>query len=171
MIVILGGVSGTGKSTVGIILARRLGWVYEDSDALHSATEIAKMRSGVPLTDAERWPWLDSVAAWIDERIAAAESAVVACSVLKRSYRDFLRKDRPGVEIVMLEVDAAMLMVRLTARRGHFFPARLLASQLAALEPPAPGEPTLVIPVHGTPARTAEDIIDRLHLAPSSQLR
>jgi gluconokinase len=167
MIVILGGVSGSGKSTVGAIMARRLGWVYEDSDALHTATQIAKMAAGVPLTDADRWPWLHSVAAWIDQRIAAGESAVVACSALKRSYRDFLRQDRPAVEIVILEVDAALLMARLTARRGHFFPARLLASQLAALELPSPGEPTLVIPVHGPPARTADDVIDRLHLAPS----
>jgi gluconokinase len=166
MILILGGVSGSGKSTVGTILATRLGWVFEDSDALHSATEIAKMRAGEPLTDAERWPWLNSVAAWVDQRIAAGGSAVVACSVLKRSYRDFLRHDRPAVEIVILEVDPDVLAARLVSRRGHFFPVKLLASQLAALELPAPDEPTLVVPVHASPARTAKDIIDRLHLPP-----
>jgi gluconokinase len=166
MILILGGVSGSGKSTVGTILATRLGWAFEDSDALHSATEIAKMRSGVPLTDADRWPWLNTVAAWIDQRIAAGASAVVACSVLKRSYREFLRHDRPAVEIVFLDVDPDALTARLSSRRDHFFPAQLLASQLAALELPTPDEPALVVPVHGTPARTAKDIIDRLHLLP-----
>ena len=166
MILILGGVSGSGKSTVGTILATRLGWVFEDSDALHSAAEIAKMRSGVPLTDADRWPWLHSVAAWADQRIAAGESAVVACSALKRSYRDFLRDGRPSVEIVILDVDAGVLTARLRSRQGHFFPAQLLASQLAVLELPTPDEPALVVPVRGTPARMAKDIIDRLHLLP-----
>jgi gluconokinase len=167
MIVILAGVSGSGKSVVGMVLAARLGWVFEDSDALHTTTDIAKMRSGVPLTDADRWPWLHVVAAWIDRRIAAGGSAVIACSALKRSYRDFLRENRPAVEIVLLDVDQATLMTRLTARRGHFFPARLLQSQLADLELPSPAEPaTVVVPVTGTPAGTAKEIIGRLGLTP-----
>jgi gluconokinase len=166
MIVILAGVSGTGKSVVGTVLAARLGWVFEDTDLLHSAADIAKMRSGVPLTDADRWPWLRTVAAWIDQRIAAGESAVVACSVLKRSYRDFLREDRPAVEIVLLRMDEATLMARLTARRGHFFPARLLQSQLADLELPAPDERVLVVSPSGTAAATAQEIIIRLDLTP-----
>jgi gluconokinase len=165
MIVILAGVSGSGKSVVGTIMAARLGWVFEDSDALHSVAQIAKMRAGVPLTDADRWPWLAVVAAWIDQRIAVGGSAVIACSALKRSYRDFLRDNRPAVKIVLLQVDQATLMARLTARRGHFFPARLLQSQLAALEMPTPGEPaTVVIPVAATPADTANEVMDRLGL-------
>jgi len=167
MIVILAGVSGSGKTAVGTIMAARLGWAFEDSDALHSAADIAKMRSGVPLTDADRWPWLEAVAAWMDQRAAAGGSAVVACSALKRSYRDFLRRNRPAVEIVLLEVDRATLMARLTARRGHFFPARLLQSQLADLEPLTPAEPAaMVVPATGTPADTATEIIARLGLAP-----
>src|SRR5499425_2118994 len=100
-IVVLAGVAGSGKTAVGKVLAARLGWAFEDADALHSPAAIAKMRMGVPLTDANRWPWLKMVAAWLDERIAAGASAVVACSVLKRSYRAFLYRGRPAVRIVM----------------------------------------------------------------------
>jgi gluconokinase len=168
MIVILAGVSGSGKTVVGSVLAARLGWVFEDSDALHSAADIAKMRSGVPLTDTDRWPWLAAVAAWMDERIAAGESAVVACSALKRSYRSFLRNGRPTVRIVILQVDPATLAERLAARRGHFFPARLLASQLSDLQMPDHAERTVVVPATRSPARTADEIIRRLGLtAPS----
>jgi gluconokinase len=166
MIVILAGVSGTGKSVVGTVMAARLGWLFEDTDLLHSAADIAKMRSGVPLTDADRWPWLRAVAAWIDQRIAAGGSAVVACSALKRSYRDFLRENRPAVETVLLLMDEATLMARLTGRRGHFFPARLLQSQLADLELPAPDEHVLVVSPSGTAAATAQEIITRLNLTP-----
>jgi gluconokinase len=164
MIVVLGGVSGSGKSAVGTVLAARLGWAYEDSDALHSPAEIAKMHAGVPLTDADRWPWLAAVAAWMDERIHAGESAVIACSALKRSYRDYLYEGRPGVRIVLLSGDPATLAARLTARRGHFFPARLLQSQLADLELPGDAEPTLVVTVTRSPAEIADEIIRRLGL-------
>ena len=95
MIVILAGVAGSGKSTVGKILATRLGWPFEDSDLLHSTADIAKMVSGKPLTDADRWPWLDMVRGWMDQQIAAGKSGIMACSALKRSYRDYLRRDRP----------------------------------------------------------------------------
>ncbi len=168
MIVVLAGVSGSGKTAVGRIVAGRLGWVFEDSDALHSQEDVAKMRSGVPLTDADRWPWLDTVAAWIDQRIAAGQSGVMACSALKRSYRDFLYRGRPEVEIVILDVDRALLMARLTARRGHFFPARLLQSQLADLEMPTPAEHVIVVHAVGTLEQTAGQIIGRLGLAPGS---
>jgi gluconokinase len=164
MIVVLGGVSGSGKSAVGTVLAARLGWAYEDSDALHSPAEIAKMRSGVPLTDADRWPWLAAVAAWMDQRIGAGESAVVACSALKRSYRDYLYRDRPAVRIAILHGDPDMLAARLAARRGHFFPPRLLESQLADLEMPGDGEPTLLVAVTRAPAELADEIIRRLGL-------
>ena len=107
MIVILAGVAGSGKSTVGRILAVRMGWTFEDGDLLHSPADVAKMMSGVPLTDADRWPWLHAVTTWLDQEIAAGKSAVFACSALKRSYRDFLRQGRPDVRIVLLEVDQA----------------------------------------------------------------
>jgi gluconokinase len=167
MIVVMAGVSGSGKSVVGRLLATRLGWAFEDSDALHSASDIAKMHSGVPLSDADRWPWLDTVAAWIDQRIVADESAVVACSALKRSYRDFLREGRPELWIVMLVVDPAVLMMRLAARKGHFFPPKLLTSQLSDLEMPgAPERNYVLVPAAPTPAQTAERVIGRLQLAP-----
>ena len=166
MIVILAGVAGSGKSTVGRIVATRLGWTYEDSDILHSAADIAKMVSGVPLGDADRWPWLRTVATWMDQQIAAGASAVLACSALKRSYRDYLRRDRPSVEIVLLEVDQATLMARLTDRHGHFFPSKLLQSQLADLEMPDPDEHVLVVPAAGTPAQMAGKIIVGLGLSP-----
>jgi gluconokinase len=166
MILILAGVAGSGKSTVGRILATRLGWAYEDSDILHSAADIAKMVSGVPLTDADRWPWLNTVTTWMDQEIAAGGSAVLACSALKRSYRDYLRRGRPGVVIVLLDVDRATLMARLTDRHGHFFPSKLLQSQLADLEMPDPAEHVLVVPATGTPAQMAGKIIEELGLSP-----
>jgi gluconokinase len=168
MIVILAGVAGSGKSTVGRILAVRLGWLFEDSDLLHSSAEIAKMMSGVPLTDADRWPWLETVRAWMDQQIAAGKSGIMACSALKRSYRDYLRRDRPDVKIVLIDVDRATLTARLSGRHGHFFPKKLLQSQLADLEMPAPDEPVLVVPAVGTPAQMADKIIDGLGLAPSA---
>ena len=166
MIVVLGGVSGSGKSAVGAVLAARLGWAFADSDALHSPAEIAKMHAGVPLTDADRWPWLERVAAWIDERIAAGESGVIACSALKRSYRDYLCHGRPAVRVVILQVDRDVLAARLASRRGHFFPARLLQSQLTDLEMPGDGESALVAAVSArSPAEIADEITRRLGLA------
>lgn len=164
MIVVLGGVSGSGKSTVGSLLARRLGWDFEDGDALHPPANVAKMRMGIPLTDADRWPWLRALASWIDQRIAAGDPAVVACSALKRSYRDLLATGRPGVRIVLLTVDEQALAARLKRRHGHFFPAGLLSSQLSDLELPGPGEPAVVVPADGTPERVTDAIIGRLGL-------
>lgn len=168
MIVVVGGVAGSGKTAVGVVLAARLGWAFEDSDALHSPAEIAKMHAGVPLTDADRWPWLARLAAWMDGKIAAGESGVLACSALKRSYRDYLYAGRPAVRIVILQADRDTLAARLSARRGHFFPARLLDSQLADLEMPDDAERTLVVPAAHAPADTADDIARRLGLAPAS---
>jgi len=168
MIVIVAGVAGSGKSTVGTIVATRLGWTYEDSDLLHSTADIAKMVSGKPLTDADRWPWLDMVRGWMDQQIAAGKSGIMACSALKRSYRDYLRRDRPDVKIVLIDVDQATLTARLAGRHGHFFPRKLLQSQLADLEMPAPDEHVLVVPATGTPAQMAGTIIDDLDLPPSA---
>ena len=164
MIVVLAGTSGIGKTTIGNVLATRLGWTFEDSDALHTPAQIAKMRSGQPLTDADRWPWLETVAAWMDQRITAGESAVIACSALKRSYREYLYRGRPAVRVVLLVADAETLTARLGARRGHFFPARLLQSQLADLQMPDDAERTYVVLAVRSPAEIADEIIQRLGL-------
>lgn len=164
MLVVLGGTSGIGKTTIGTVLAARLGWTFEDSDALHSPAQVAKMRSGQPLTDADRWPWLEAVAAWMDQRIAAGESAVIACSALKRSYREYLYRGRPAVQIVLLVADPETLAARLAGRRGHFFPARLLQSQLADLQMPDDAERTYVVLAARSPAETADEVIRRLGL-------
>jgi gluconokinase len=169
MIVVMAGVSGSGKSTIGTLLAAKLGWAFEDGDALHPAANIAKMRAGAPLSDADRWPWLTALGGWMDQRIAAGLPAVVACSALKRSYRDRLCQGRPQVRVVMLDVDEATLTARLAARHGHFFPPKLLASQLAELEHPGPGEQALLVPAAGPPAEVAARIIRRLGLTPASQ--
>jgi gluconokinase len=165
MIVVLAGVSGSGKTTVGELLASRLSWPFTDGDSLHPAANIAKMRAGVPLTDEDRWPWLEAVAAVMDERIAAGQSAVVACSALKRSYRDLLLAGRPAVRMVFLDTGRDLLAARLAARHGHFFHADLLDSQLADLEKPQPAERILVLPAVGTPEQVAQQIISRLRLA------
>jgi gluconokinase len=160
MILIVAGVSGSGKTTVGALLAGRLGWRFADADAFHTAAAIAKMRAGIPLTDEDRWPWLRAIGAWMDERIAAGESAVVTCSALKRAYRDLLLGGRPEARMVFLSVDPAEVDRRLTARHGHFFPERLLGSQLDALEPPQPDETAVtVVPSGPDPADTVAAII------------
>ncbi len=164
MIAVLTGVSGSGKSTIGGLLAGRLGWAFEDGDALHPAANIAKMRAGIPLTDEDRWPWLRAVGEWMDARIAAGESAVAGCSALKRAYRDLLRQGRPQVRLVLLDASRELLAARLAARHGHFFRASLLDSQLAALEPPAPEEGVLTVSVAEPPARVVAEIIRGLGL-------
>ena len=139
--VVVGGVSGTGKSTLGAALAARLGVPFVDGDDLHSDAAKAKMHAGHPLTDADRAPWLDRVAAVL----AGPAGAVVACSALKRAYRDRLRAAAPDVVTLMLEAPRAVLEARLRARRGHFMPASLLDSQLATLDPPQPDEPRTAV--------------------------
>jgi len=164
MIVIVAGVSGCGKTTIGTLLATRLGWEFEDGDDLHPAANIAKMRAGVPLTDEDRMPWLDAIAAWMDQRTAAGESAVLACSALKRSYRDRLGEGRPGLRLVFLQVDRATLERRLAGRHGHFFRPALLDSQLAIAETPSAAAGDIVVDATAPPAEIVQEIIDRLGL-------
>ena len=159
MIVIVAGVSGSGKTTVGALLAGRLGWRFGDADDLHPAANVEKMRAGIPLTDEDRWPWLRAIAAWMDGQIARGEPAVVGCSALKRSYRDLLLDGRPGVRMVFLAADREVLTRRLAARRDHFFPGQLLSTQFDALEPPQPGERVLSVVPAGEPAATVDSII------------
>jgi gluconokinase len=159
VILIVAGVSGCGKTTVGALLAGRLRWRFADADTFHSEANIAKMRAGIPLTDADRKPWLHAVTAWMDERAAAGESGVITCSALKRAYRDELLDGRPDATMVFLQVSKEDLVERLLARTGHFFPEKLLDSQLATLEPPAPDERVHTVVSASDPARTAAKII------------
>ncbi|MBO0819227.1 MAG: gluconokinase [Nocardiopsaceae bacterium] len=163
MILVVGGVSGSGKTTVGALLAGRLGWRFADADDFHPDSSVAKMRDGIPLTDADRLPWLNVIGAWMDDRIAAGESAVLACSALKRDYRDLLLTGRPAVVIAVLDVPRPELERRLTLRHGHFFPERLLESQLATLElPEADEEAAVSVPVSGGTGETADRVLAAL---------
>jgi carbohydrate kinase (thermoresistant glucokinase family) len=140
MIVVVAGVSGSGKTTVGTLLAARLGWTFADGDGFHPAANVARMRAGLPLTDADREPWLDAITAWMDRQTAAGRSAVIACSALRRAYRARLLGGRPAARMVFLLLSRAEGETRLAARAGHFFPAALLDSQLETLELPQPDE-------------------------------
>ena len=164
MIVVMAGVSGSGKSTVGALLAGRLGWAFADGDSMHPAANVAKMAAGIPLTDDDRWPWLGAITAWMDERAAAGDSGVVACSALKRVYRDVLLDGRPA-RLVFLDIGHDTDMTRLAARHGHFFPAKLLDSQFDDLEMPRAPENVLVVPAEGTPEELVAMIIHRLNVA------
>ena len=164
MIVLVGGVAGSGKTTVGALLADRLRWPFADADEFHPAANIAKMRSGVPLTDADRGPWLAGVTAWMDERIAAGESAVAGCSALKRRYRDQLLAGRPAAWLAFLEISRELAHARLAARHGHFFTVKLMDSQFAELELPQDEARVIVLDAADPPDRLAGEIVQRLGL-------
>ncbi|KAB1074472.1 gluconokinase [Methylobacterium planeticum] len=158
------GVSGSGKSTVAARVAERLGWIFVDGDSFHSPEHIAKMHAGHALDDADRAPWLESIAVWIEQRLAAGEPGVVVCSALRRAYRDVLTRGRPDVRIVYLAGSRALIAGRLAARHGHFMPVGLLDSQFAILEPPGPDEHAIAVGIENPPEQVAEAVIARLGL-------
>ncbi|HEY5107410.1 MAG TPA: gluconokinase [Caulobacteraceae bacterium] len=139
-VLVVMGVSGSGKSTVAKPLAARLGWTFQEGDALHPAANIAKMKAGFALDDADRAPWLAAIGDWIDGQTARGAGGVVTCSALKRAYRDQLARGRPQVRFVFLRGSRALIATRVARRTGHFMPASLLDSQFAALQPPGLGE-------------------------------
>jgi gluconokinase len=143
--VVLMGVAGSGKSTVLARMRERLGWPSAEADDVHPATNIAKMSSGQPLNDDDRWPWLRELAAWIGAREAARENAAATCSALKRTYRDVLREGHPSVRFVHLVAAADVLQRRIAQRHDHYMPASLLGSQLETLEALEPDEPGMTI--------------------------
>jgi gluconokinase len=159
VIVIVAGVAGSGKTTVGAQVAGRLGWRFTDADEFHRAANVAKMRTGIPLTDADRVPWLRAICAWMDDLIAAGQSGVVTCSALKRGYRDELLRGRPAAMMFFLQVSRDVLVRRLTGRMGHFFPEELMDSQLRTLELPAPDERVLTVSADVDPARIVDEIV------------
>ncbi len=161
-VVVVMGVSGCGKTTIGSLLSARTGWPFIDADVLHPIASLEKMRAGIPLTDEDRWPWLEEVAESIGEYGALGEPAVVACSALKRSYRDLLREADPDLRIVHLSGERELLEKRLAHRHGHFFPRQLLESQLAAYEPPTPDENPIVVSIGLSPGEAVDTIMGAL---------
>ena len=162
-VVIVMGVSGSGKSTIGALLASRLHWEFEDADWLHPAANIEKMHSGIPLTDEDRRPWLDAVAAWIDQCRDSGSHGVMACSALKRRYRDVLIGDRVDVRLVYLKGSEELIARRIAVRHEHFMPRSLLHSQFEALEEPGPDENPVVVAIEPRPQRIVAQILSTLN--------
>ena len=178
VVLVLMGVSGSGKSTVAGPLAGRLGWDLEEGDDLHPPANVAKMAAGHPLTDDDRWPWLAKVAECISPHTSAGRPGVITCSALERKYRDVLRGEH--VIFVYLSGTHDEIAARLATRHGHFMPASLLDSQFAALEPPGPDERSITIDINASSSVEADQIVSRLGLegagvspgaAPSAEVR
>jgi gluconokinase len=164
-VVIVMGVSGSGKSTVGGLLASRLRWEFEDADWFHPASNVEKMHNGVPLTDEDRWPWLGAIAAWIDETRRSGGHGVIACSTLKRRYRDVLIGNRADVRLVYLKGDEALIARRIATRHEHFMPRSLLHSQFDALEEPGPEEKPIIVSIEPAPREIAAQVLSALSMA------
>jgi len=169
-ILVVMGVSGSGKTTIARELAARLGWPFEEGDALHPEANVAKMHSGIPLTDADRQPWLDAVAAWIDGQRARRQPGIITCSALKRSYRQTIIGNRRDVRLVYLHGRPGLLAERLAGRHGHFMPPTLLQSQLDTLEEPRPEEDPIVVDIDPPAGQIAEKIIGLLSSVRTNRL-
>ena len=158
------GVSGSGKSTIAARLAERLSWTFEDGDRFHPASNVAKMSAGQPLTDEDRWPWLQAIADEIDRVCETGAHAVIACSALKHAYRDVLVHGRRDVRIVYLSGTQPLIAARLARRKGHFMPPGLLDSQFMTLEPPAADENPVTVSIDASVETIVEDILRQLGL-------
>jgi ribose 5-phosphate isomerase A len=158
-ILVIMGVSGVGKSAVAQELAARLGWPFQEGDALHPEANVAKMQAGIPLKDPDRQPWLERVAAWIDDQRIKKQPGIITCSALKRSYRQIIIGDRPEVRLIYLRGSRDLIAQRLAGRSGHFMPASLLQSQIDTLEEPGPDEDPLTVDVKAPASQIAEEII------------
>jgi gluconokinase len=156
------GVSGSGKTTIADKLAERLGWTCEDGDTYHPKSNVEKMSAGHPLTDEDRWPWLNAIADEIERVCSASGHAVVACSALKRTYRDVLLRGRDDVRIVFLNGTQKLIADRLAARKGHFMPPGLLDSQFKTLEPPGPDENAIDVSIDAPVDTIVDDIVGKL---------
>jgi gluconokinase len=170
MVLVFMGVSGCGKSTVASILAGRLGWPFEEGDALHPQSNIEKMMAGQPLTDADRRRWLATVADWVERRVDSGGNGLITCSALKRSYRDVINRRGSGVVFVYLAGSKATVARRLAARQGHFMPSSLLDSQFADLEDPEADEPHIRVDISPPPEVIAKVIWRELGLSGESSM-
>jgi len=168
-VLIVMGVSGSGKSTIGALLASRLHWEFEDADWIHPASNVDKMHSGIPLTDEDRWPWLAAVAAWIDKARRSGRHSVVACSALKRSYRDILIGDRADVRLIYLKGDETLIARRIAHRHEHFMPRSLLHSQFEELEEPADDEYPITVSIEPHPREIVERILSAMSMLEGAQ--
>jgi gluconokinase len=161
------GVSGSGKTTVADKLAERLNWTFEDADKFHPPSNVAKMSAGQPLTDEDRWPWLRAIAAEIESVCKNGQHTVIACSALKRAYRDILVDGRSDVRFVFLKGTQQLIGSRLGLRKGHFMPPGLLASQFKTLEPPGLDENPVTVSIDGSVEAIVEDVLRQLKLRPA----
>jgi|SRR5579864_4372055 len=167
MLLVVMGVSGAGKTTIGRLLAERMGAQFLEGDQFHPPANISKMRRHEPLEDADRWPWLDRLAAELSRAEAKGRGVVLTCSALKRSYRDRLRSGAPSLRFIYLRGEPGVIEARLRQRQGHFMPPDLLASQFQALEAPRLDEAALTVSIEGTPEEIATVVVARLAASPS----
>jgi gluconokinase len=157
-VLVVMGVSGSGKTTVAAMLAGRLHWTFEEGDNLHPASNVEKMHNGIPLTDEDRKPWLNAIAEWIDHWRERHEHGVITCSALKREYRRIIIGDRSDVRLVYLKGDKDLIAKRLAARHGHFMPSSLLQSQFDTLEEPSSDERAIEVAIGSSP----RDLVDQI---------
>jgi gluconokinase len=158
------GVSGSGKSTVAAALGERLGWRFEDGDSFHPASNVEKMRTGHPLTDEDRWPWLNAIADEIERVCGRGEQIIIACSALKHTYRDVLLRGRDDVRFVFLKGTQQLIADRLAHRKGHFMPPGLLTSQFSTLEQPEPSEHVITASIDESVEAIVDGIVRQLKL-------
>jgi carbohydrate kinase (thermoresistant glucokinase family) len=161
-VLVLMGVSGSGKSTIALELRRVLHWPFREGDALHPPANVEKMRAGHPLDDADRLPWLQAVACWIDDRLKAREPGIITCSNLKRAYRDITIGNRQGVRLIYLKGDGPVIRDRIMLRQHQYMPPSLLRSQLETLEEPTPDEHPIVVSVRGSTQEIVTELLLRL---------